>query len=145
VGFSFRTWARTITEADLMAFVTQMGFTEPLFMDERHAREAGYRGRLVPGALTYSIAEGLVQQSNVIQGTGVAFMHMDLDVRQPVYVGDTLEVVVTITESRASSRPGCGVVTSENRILNQTGQEVAMYRPVRLIRGRDFAGARGTR
>jgi len=137
-GQSFRTAARTITEADLVGFISSMGFTEALFFDASHAAEANYPGRLVPGALTYCIAEGLVLQTNVLQGTGIAFMHMDYDVKRPVFVGDTLQVVVTTTESRPSSRPGCGVVKSDNRIFNQKGEEVGIYRPVRLIRGRDF-------
>lgn len=141
-GHRFRSAARTISESDLIGFITLLGFTEALFFDARHAAEAGYPGRLVPGALSYCIAEGLVLQTNVLQGTGIAFMQMDYQVKQPVFVGDTLCVVVTTTESRASSRPGCGVVKSENQIFNQAGEEVALYRPVRLIRGRDFAVTR---
>src|SRR5579871_4081395 len=83
-GFTFRTFARTITEADLMTFVGLCGFVEPLFTDARHAAEGNYEGRLVPGALTYAMAEGLVLQTNAITGTGLAFMHMELDVRRPV-------------------------------------------------------------
>jgi len=50
-------------------------------------------------------------------------------------------VVVTTTGSRASSKPGRGVVSSRCSIRNQRGEEVAVYTPVRLIRGRDFATA----
>ena len=137
-GFAFRTSARTITEADLMAFVTLCGFTEPLFTDARHAAEGNYEGRLVPGALTFAMAEGLVLQTNALHGTWLAFMHMELDVRRPVYVGDTIDVVVEITESRASSRPGRGVVSARNTVYNQRGEDVLRYDPIRLIRGRDF-------
>jgi acyl dehydratase len=138
VGLAFRTSARTVTETDLINFITLHGFTEPLFMDARHAAEGNYTGRLIPGALTYCLGEGLVLQTNALHGTGLAFMHMELDVRRPVYVGDTLEVVVEITESRASSKPGRGVVTSRNTIYNQRDEEVLVYTPVRLIRGKDF-------
>ena len=58
VGSAFRTAARTITEADLVSFVTLMGFNEPLFWDARHAAGAGYAGRLVPGALQQHPAIG---------------------------------------------------------------------------------------
>jgi acyl dehydratase len=143
VGDAFRTGTRTVTETDLVNFISSMGFNEPLFYDARHSERAGYKGRLIPGALTFYIAEGLVMQTHVLSGTGVAFMHMDLDAKQPVYVGDTLCTVVTATESRPSSRPGCGVVTTENRVFNQNRQEVLVYRPVRLIRGRDFETAAG--
>ena len=138
VGSLFKTASRTITEADLVAFVTLCGFNEPLFWDARHAATAGYAGRLVPGALTYAIAEGLVIQTHVLHGTGLAFMHMELDVRQPVVVGDTIEVVVEVTDSRPSSRPGRGVVVARNTVLNQHGEDVLVYTPIRLIRGRDY-------
>jgi acyl dehydratase len=140
-GSSFRTASRTITESDLMSFVHLAGFNEPLFYDASHAAAGGYTGRLVPGALVYVLAEGLVIQTNVLHGTGLAFMHMDFSVKAPTYVGDTLHVVVTTTESRASSRPGRGVVTSRCAVLNQHGTEVAVFTPVRLIRGRNFKEA----
>lgn len=138
-GLTFRTAARTVTETDLVNFVTLCGFNEPLFWDARHAKSAGYAGRLVPGALSYAIAEGLVLQTHALHGTGLAFMSMELQVLHPVFVGDTLDCVVEITESRPSSKPGRGVVTSRNGVFNQSGQEVLVYTPVRLIRGKDFA------
>jgi acyl dehydratase len=138
VGSTFRTSSRTVTETDLVNFVTHCGFTEPLFTDDRHAAEGNYTGRLIPGALTYCLGEGLVLQTNVLHGTGLAFMHMELDVRRPVYVGNTIEVIVEVTQSRRSSQPGRGVVTSRNTVINEHGDAVLEYTPVRLIRGRDF-------
>jgi acyl dehydratase len=140
-GSSFRTASRTITESDLTSFVNLGGFNEPLFYDAAHAAAGGYTGRLVPGALVYVFAEGLILQTNVLHGTGLAFLHMDFTVKAPTYVGDTLHVVVTTTESRPSSRPGRGVVTSQCVVFNQHGTEVAVFTPVRLIRGRDYKEA----
>lgn len=137
-GQIFRTARRTITEADLVAFVTWGGFNEPLFWDASHAADGGYTGRLVPGALTYCIAEGLVLQTNVLHGTGLAFLHMELTIQRPVYVGDTLYAVVETTASRPSSTPGRGVVTSRIAVRNQHDEDVLVYTPVRLIRGRDY-------
>jgi acyl dehydratase len=51
VGSSFRTAARTVTETDLVSFVALGGYNEPLFYDASHAAAAGYRGRLIPGAM----------------------------------------------------------------------------------------------
>ncbi|MET0821328.1 MAG: MaoC/PaaZ C-terminal domain-containing protein [Aeromicrobium sp.] len=140
-GSSFRTASRTVTETDLMTFVHLGGFNEPLFYDARHAAAGGYSGRLIPGALTYVLAEGLILQTNALHGTGLAFMRMDYSVSSPVYVGDTLHVIVETTESRASSKPGRGVVTTRCAIINQHGTEVAYFTPIRLIRGRDFVEA----
>ena len=93
-GTRFRTARRTVTETDLVNFITLFGFNEPLFWDAGQAAAAGYEGRLCPGALTYCMAEGLVIQTHLIHGTGMAFVHMDLDVRSPVFVGDTVYAVV---------------------------------------------------
>ncbi len=137
-GSAFRTAARTVTESDLTQFVNLCGFNEPLFYDEHHAAEGGYAGRLVPGALVYAFGEGLVIQTHSFAGTGLAFMHMELDIRRPTFVGDTIDVVVEILESRASSKPGRGVVKARNTVYNDRGDDVLVYTPVRLVRGRDF-------
>lgn len=141
VGHVFRTARRTVTEADLVSFITWGGFNEPLFLDASHAGEAGYTGRLIPGAMIYAIAEGLVLQTNVLHGTGLAFMHMELTIRQPVYVGDTLHAVVETTAARPSAKGGRGVVTSRISVRNQRQEEVLVYTPVRLIRGKDYEAA----
>jgi acyl dehydratase len=123
-----------VTETDLMRFVS-MGFTEPLFMDPAGAREAGYRGRLVPGALTFSLAEGLLMQTNVIHGTGIAFLGTTLTVSAPVFVGDTITVAWTVTEARATSKGNRGIVTTRNLVRRHDGQIVMEYSPTRLIAG----------
>ena len=135
VGLRFRTDGRTITETDLVSFVTLAGVNEPLFFDERFAIANGYAGRLVPGMMTFSYAEGLVMQTGSIHGTGLAFLHMDLDIKAPVFVGDTITVVVEVTASRAASTGNRGLVTSENTVYKQDGTVVMVYTPVRLTRG----------
>jgi acyl dehydratase len=137
-GHKFRTARRTVTETDLVTFVTWGGFTEPLFLDAAHAAEGGYTGRLVPGGMVYCIAEGLVLQTNVLHGTGLALMHMELTISRPVYVGDTLYAVVETIESRPASKGARGVVTSRVGVWNQRDEEVLVYKPVRLIRGKDY-------
>lgn len=136
-GSRFRTASRTITEADLIAFVSLAGLNEPLFLDARGSADAGYSGRLVPGTLTFAYAEGLVMQSGAIHGTGMAFMRADVDVKGPVFVGDTITVVVEVTESRAARTGARGIVTTRNLVVKDDGSVVMVYEPVRLVRGRE--------
>ena len=138
VGSAFRTATRTVTETDLVNFITLFGFNEPLFWDAGHAATAGYTGRLVPGALIYCMAEGLVLQTHVLHGTGLAFMSMQLDVKKPVYVGDTLSAIVEVIEARKASKGERGVVTTRISVRNQHDDEVLVFVPVRLIRGKDY-------
>lgn len=54
-------------------------------LDVREATAGGgpCTGRLVPGALTFVFAEGLVIQTGVIHGTGLAFLGTELRVVAP--------------------------------------------------------------
>lgn len=137
----FRTASRTITEADLMTFVQWGGFNEPLFWDASHAGAGGYTGRLCPGALVYCFAEGLVLQSLALHGTGLAFLSMELRVKGPTYVGDTLHAIVETTSARPTSSGGRGIVASRVTVRNQKGEDVLEFTPVRMIRGKDFVEA----
>jgi acyl dehydratase len=135
VGFTFRTGARTITDADVVGFVNVAGYFAPTFIDLRPQADSVYRGRVVPGLFTVSLAEGLVFQTNVIFGTGIAFLGLELDIRKPVYTGDTIEVIVEVIESRPTSDGTRGIVRTRNVVVNQRGDEALIYSPSRLIRG----------
>jgi acyl dehydratase len=68
-------------------------------------------------------------------------MGMQLNVKQPVFVGDTICAMVEVTESRQASSGARGVVTTRVSVFNQHDEEVLVYVPVRLIRGRDYVDA----
>lgn len=134
LGSRWRTQRRTITEFDLMSFVTTCGFNEALFLDGAAARELGFKGRVIPGALTLSIAEGLVISSGALSGTGMAFLGGEIQVKAPVFVGDTLEVWVEVTAAKMTSRSDRGVVTTRNEVRNQDDELVMVFTPSRMIR-----------
>jgi acyl dehydratase len=127
VGFKFRTHRRTIMEADLAAFINLTWLTEELF-----AVEDKGQGRLVPGALVYSFAEGLLLPT--MQDTGVAFLNATVDVKAPTYVGDTIHVECEVTEQRLTSKGDRGLVRFLNRILNQKDEVALEYNPLRLLK-----------
>jgi len=92
----------------------------------------------VPGALVYTIAEGLLVQAT-LQRTGLAFLSMTFDVKGPTFVGDTVHVEVEVLESRATSRdPNRGLVRTRNDVVNQHGETVISYAPLRLAAGRSL-------
>ncbi len=131
-GQRFRTFRRTVTEPDLVAFVSATGMLEPLFVD---ATQAGGMGpRPVPGALTWSLIEGLVLQG-MLHGTGLALLETTLRALLPVRVGDTIGAEVLVTGIRPTSRGGRAVVVSEVGVLNQRGERVMAYTATRLVAG----------
>jgi acyl dehydratase len=127
VGFKFRTHRRTILEADLAAFINITWLTEELF-----AVKEKDHGRLVPGALVYSFAEGLLLPT--MQDTGVAFLNATLDVKAPTFVGDTIHVECEVTEHRLTSKGDRGLVRFVNKVLNQKNEVALEYNPLRLLK-----------
>jgi acyl dehydratase len=136
IGWSMRTAGRTVREYDVSTFVSLAGFVEPLFLDDRQANLGGDGRRLAPGALTLSLAEGLVMQTNVLHHTAVAFLGADVEVMAPVFVSDSIEVHVEVVERRLTSKGDRGLVRTENRVVRD-GEEVLRYRPLRMIRCAD--------
>ncbi len=136
----FRTRARTITETDLVNFVGLSGMFESLFVDQEYiAGQELYEGRLIPGALTYAISEGLVIQEGILHERGLAFLGLELRAEKPVYVGDTIHVEVETDETRPTRRPDRGMVITKHRVVNQRDEPVMRLRVTRLVRKRPSA------
>jgi len=142
VGRSFKTIGRTITETDIINFVTCTGMTEVLFTDhEFQATESDIKGRVSPGALVFTFCEGLLTQASM-QHTGFAFLGMNLEIKGPTVAGDTIHVEVEVIESRRSnSRPNRGIVRTRNRVINQRGEVVMIYTPQRMVKARTYGEA----
>ncbi|SHL94556.1 Acyl dehydratase [Paracoccus solventivorans] len=136
VGDCFRTFGRTITETDIVNFVSSAGMLESLFLDaEYRAAHAAIEGRPAPAALVLALAEGLTLNATA-QGTGLAFLHMEMNVERPVLQGDTIHVEIEITEIRPASKNNRGLVRTRNRVINQRGEVAITYTPLRLMAGR---------
>jgi acyl dehydratase len=135
VGQKYRTLGRTVSETDIVNFVNLAGFTEPLFMDMEYvARESVYQTRVCPGALTFALSEGLVIQTGLIHGTGMAYLGGEIRIAGPVLAGDTLTVEVEITDKRETRKADRGIVGYRHRVLNQRGETVLEADVKRMIR-----------
>jgi acyl dehydratase len=135
VGDRFRTVGRTLTETDLVNFVNLSWLTEELFTNTEDRENMAIAGRVVPAALVYACAEGLLLP--MIQGTGLAFLNASLDVKGPTFVGDTIHVEVRVSEVRATSKGNRGLVRTQNQVVSQRGETVLAYSPLRMMKGRD--------
>jgi acyl dehydratase len=122
VGAVYHTLGRTVSEADICAFVNLCGFNEPLFMDmEFVAKESVFKRRAAPGAMTFALSEGLIMQTGLIHGTGMSYLGGEIRIVAPVLEGDTLRVGVTITDKRETKKPDRGIVTYRHEVVNQRG------------------------
>jgi acyl dehydratase len=135
IGAIFKTLSRTVSETDIVTFVNLCGFIEPLFVDMEYvARESMFKRRAAPGALTFALSEGLIMQTGLIHGTGMAYLGGELRLTAPVLEGDTLTVEVEIADKRETKKTDRGIVTYRHRVLNQRGEQVLEAQVQRMIR-----------
>ena len=136
VGQQFRTIGRTITEADIVNFVNCTGMVEVLFTDMEYLKAHGpMQGRVAPAAMIYAFAEGLLVQATM-QHTGLAFLNMELNVKGPTFAGDTIHVECEVVEIKPTKK-NRGLVRTYNQIINQQGETLITYNPLRMMAGRD--------
>lgn len=134
VGQRMRTFRRTVTETDLVNFISVTGMLEAIFIDADYKGSA-MSGRPVPAALTYTLTEGFILQT-MIQGTGLAMLELVQKIHAPVRVGDSIEAIIEVTGIRPTSRSGRAVVDSAIDVFNQDGRCVMHYDARRLLAGR---------
>src|SRR4026208_1204279 len=121
IGDRFVTYGRTLFEADRLDGVSLCGFSEELFTNKEYVKEhAPMRGgHPVPGALVYSMAEGLVMPTT-LQGTGLACLSLGFDIKGPTYVNEPIHVEIEVTEIKPTSKnPTRALVRTTNDVKNQ--------------------------
>lgn len=125
LGDTFTTAGRTVTEADIVSFVTQTGELHPIHIDAEWAASSVFGERVAPGALTLSYGIGLVRLNpeRAIALRGIT----DVVFTRPVRIGDTLTVEGKVI-SATPSDPGASIVTLTLSILNQHRQIVCRAR-----------------
>lgn len=124
VGDVCRMNGRTITEADIVNFAGMTGDFNPLHMDKVYAAKNMHKERIAHGALVLSIATGMFNASNYVNGTTIAFLGLTADYTKAVKIGDTLTFEVTVASKRETSKPDKGIVYFNVSMKNQNGEEV---------------------
>ncbi len=137
IGQRFKTFRRTVTEADLVGFIGVTGMVEVMFIDAAQLH-GGIAGRPVPAALTYTLIEGFILQT-MIQGTGLAMLELTQKIHAPVRVGDTIHAVIEVTGVRPTSKGGRAIVDSTIQVFNQHEEKVMTYTARRMLAGRTDA------
>ena len=99
-------------------------------------KETPFKRPIAPALLTVSMADGLSILSGLIHRTGMAFLGMELDVKAPVFIGDTISVEIEVLNKRETKKDDRGVVTFRHRVVNQKNETVVEYKVTRMIRRR---------
>lgn len=127
IGETFESYARTITEADLVNFTCFAGLKLPLFIDEEFCREhSQFKTRIIPGLMTASIAAGMFE--DIIGPYTIAALGLDkFRFTAPVFPGDTLRARVTVEEKRDTSDGQRGVLTARVTVFKQGDVQVLEF------------------
>jgi len=125
IGAEFESPARTVTEADIVAFAGLSGDYNPLHTDEEFCKRTPFGGRIAHGPLVYAIAAGLLFQLHLYDDTLIAFLGFDsLKFTKPVKPGDTIHASIKVLEKRETSNPERGIMKRQLQVLNQRGEVV---------------------
>lgn len=109
--------ARKVTEQDVARFADLTGDYDPLHLDREFAKETPFRQPIAHGLLGLSLVAGIGSQSPNVET--VAFLGVsDWSFRRPIFFGDTVHVLTTITELQPNGRRR-GQVTWHRQLLNQ--------------------------
>ncbi len=128
--------SRQVTAAQVEAFARVTGDTNPVHLDEAYAAGTRFGHRIAHGMLCASYISALM--GTEFPGPGTIYVNQSLSFLKPVYLGDTLEVSVTVT----GYRPEKALLTLETAIQNQRGEKVLAGEAVCLVR--DVLAARSS-
>lgn len=127
VGDQFTTVARTVTETDVVNFAALSADYNSLHVDAEFAGKSPFGQRIAHGLLVLAITSGLTTRLPLIMRMGPAIMGLlNLECRwtKPTFIGDTIHVLVTVTELKETSSGDKGVVVLKREAVNQRGETV---------------------
>lgn len=89
-------FAKTITEADIILFAGASGDNNAMHIDEEFAQGTAFRGRIAHGMLTASVISAAI--AGRLPGPGTVYLGQNLRFKAPVRPGDTVRATVTVKE-----------------------------------------------
>ena len=139
LGMSFQTSTRTVTWYDVSAFVGLCGYSGPLWLDVDYVSQEKYHsGRLVPGLLVLSMAEGGISSSGILSDRELGLVDLTPTWGDPVLAGETIATEVEVVELDAGPQSDRGLVTTNNIVRTTKGKTALTYRAVRVVKTRSF-------
>jgi 3-hydroxybutyryl-CoA dehydratase len=125
VGKQVVTAGRTVTEADVVSFAGLSGDYNQMHVDAEYSAHSYFGQRVAHGLLVLSVASGLAVQTGVLEGTVIAFREInEWKFSRPVFLGDTVHVILEVKETKRMARLGGGLVVLDLDVLNQKGESV---------------------
>jgi len=138
VGEVFESYARTITEADIVNYTCFAGLKLPMFIDEEFSKAHSlFKTRVAPGLMTASIAAGMLE--DILGKYTLAALGLDrFKFSAPVKAGDTLHTRITVEGLKDVSAPDRGVLSVKIEVVNQDGVIPCVFHGAFMMRKGNF-------
>lgn len=121
-GRVFVSAGRTITEADLLQFAAVSGDRHPIHTDPAYARRTPFGQRILHGPFGIAMAIGLFGEVGDFESTAIALLDIrDWRFLQPMFIGDTIHLEMTIAERRLTRDGQRGIVDRLMKLIRQDG------------------------
>ncbi len=124
IGALFASQARTVTEADVVAFAGLSGDFNPLHTDAEFGKTTPIGERIAHGVLILAMATGMANWMGIFEGTTIALMEQVTRYKGAVKFGDTIHLELEVLEKKPTSKPDRGVVKFAARVHNQRNEAV---------------------
>ena len=95
-------YAKTITDADVILFAGISGDNNPMHLNEEFASQTRFGGRIVHGMFLAGLISSVA--GTRLPGPGAIYIDQQMRFRAPVKVGDTVTARLTITEINRERR-----------------------------------------
>ena len=107
VGMS-RTYAKTLTETDIILFAAASGDINSVHLNQEYAEGTAFGGRIAHGILTAGVVSACI--ANKLPGVGTVYLGQTLKFKAPVRPGETVAATVTVKS----------LDTAKNRVTLET-------------------------
>jgi acyl dehydratase len=128
VGDIYPTAAITVTETHVVNWAGLTMDFYPFHMDKEFAAKTTFGQRVVHGPLIFALAVGLVSKEGFAGDSAMAWLGAnDMKMLEPVFIGDTIRVVVEVIDKQATTKPDRGVQVWRYIVKNQRDEEVMVF------------------
>ncbi len=101
VGMS-RSYAKTVTEADIILFAGVSGDDNPVHINAEYAQETRFGQRIAHGMLSASFISAVL--GTRLPGPGAIYIDQQIQFTAPVHIGDTVTATATVVEINTERR-----------------------------------------
>ena len=101
-------FSKTVTEHDVYAYAGITGDFNPAHINEEYAEGTFFKTRIAHGILSAGFISAVL--GTKLPGPGTIYIKQDLEFTKPVYYGDTITAICTVTE----------IIKEKNRVLIET-------------------------